>query len=77
MLILTGYSDHPSVLKINETLKISPSSFKVDDTSVADIRNAINDINLSKGGGLYDIPTKLLKMCKIISSAPVCDAYTR
>ena len=38
---LTGYSDHPSVLKINETLKISPSSFKLDDTSVVDIRNAM------------------------------------
>ena len=25
-----------------------------------DIRNVINDINLSQGGGLYDIPTKLL-----------------
>ena len=60
--ILTGYSDHRSVLKIKETLKISPSSFKLDDPGVVDIRNATNDINLSKGGGLYDIQTKLLKM---------------
>ena len=27
--------------------------------------NAINDIELSKGGGLYDIPTKRLKWFKL------------
>ena len=73
--ILTGYSDHPSVLKIKETLKISPSSFKLRNISVVDIRNAINDIDLPKGGGLCDIAAKLLKMCRSIGSAPICDAY--
>ena len=69
--ILTGHSDHPSVFKIKEALKISPSSFKLRNISVVNIGNAINDINLSEGGGLCDIPAKLLKMCRSISSAPM------
>ena len=73
--MLTGYSEHPSVLKIKETLKISPSYFKLRNINVVDIGNAINDIDLSKDGGLCDIPAKLLKMCRNISSAPICDAY--
>ena len=78
--ILTGYSDHPSILKIKETLKISPSSFKLRNISVVEIGmpqmiSTYQRVGGGGGGGLGDIPAKLLKMCRSISSAPICDAY--
>ena len=47
--ILNSYSNHPSVSKMKESLKINPNSFKFNDTNGVDVMNATNDVELSKG----------------------------
>ena len=73
--IIKDYSNHPSILQIKDSFKILPNSFKLGEISDADILNAINKVDVSKNGGIYDIPTKLLKMNSDISSEQVCAAY--
>ena len=73
--ILERYSNHPSILQIKESLKIEPNSFKFDKISGVDIQNSIKLIDVSKGGGLNDIPTKLLKLNNDIMSEPISTAY--
>ena len=73
--ILEAYSDHPSILKIKEIFQIELNSFVLDKTSGVAISDAIKEIDTSKGGGLYDIPTKLLKMNNDICSVRICEVY--
>ena len=55
--IRVGYSNHPSILQIKKSLEIDPSSLNLDSVTEGDIRSFINDIDLSKDEGIYDIPT--------------------
>ena len=73
--IREGYSNHPSILQIKESLEIDPNSFNLDIVTEGDIRSAINDIDLSKGGGIYDIPTRLLKLNNDISCKLLCTTF--
>ena len=73
--IIKDYSKHPSILQIKESFKILPNSFNLDRIRNADILTAINKIDISKNGGIYDIPTKLLKMNSDIIFEPICAAY--
>ena len=73
--IIEKYSNHPSILQIKESLNIEPNTFKFDKIAEEDIHGSINRLDLFKGGGLDDIPTKLLKLNNDIISEPISAAY--
>ena len=73
--ILKGYSSHPSILLNKESLKIEPNSFKLEEIADVDIYASIKEIDLTKSGGLHDIPAKLLKLNTAVISKHISAGY--
>ena len=67
--IIKKYSNHPSIININNN--IDKSTFSFSQVQVNDIEIEINALNANKACKSDSIPTKLLKECSHICSEPL------
>ena len=72
--IMNDYSEHPSILKINERIK-HPTPFFFDCITASLIEDEIMDLNSKKPSGYDCIPPKILKHSVNVIKGPLSEIF--